>query len=185
MGALGDQLRQDHDDIRTIVAVLIEVASRLDAEQPVAPEDLQRLIDYADTFVRQMHHGKEETILFPALEASGVQRENGPLEVMTAEHELEFNFITGLAGAARRYLVGDKSAAPVMAEYARDYAAVLTRDMDQEDQTLIPIAEERLPQAVQDDLARKFVALETEVLGPDRHTKYHDIARDLAQRYLN
>ncbi len=185
MGALGDQLRRDHEDIRTIVAVLAEVANRLDRAEWVPPEDLQRVIDFADTFVRQTHHAKEEEFLFPALEAVGVKAQDGPLEGMTGAHELEFQFIASLAEAAQRYVVGDKTSAPVIAEYARDYAAVLTRDMDQEDAAIIPLAEERLPQALQDELVSKFDALETEVLGPGKHAKFHEIAHELGVRYLN
>ena len=42
MGTVSDGLRQDHDDMRTVMAVLMEMANRMDAgEEPFAPGRLR------------------------------------------------------------------------------------------------------------------------------------------------
>jgi hemerythrin-like domain-containing protein len=185
MGVIADGLRQDHEDMRTIIAVLMEMANRADDGQQVPQDDIQQLLRYMDTFVARCHHAKEEELLFPALEQAGVQREDGPLAVMTAEHELELNFLQGMRDASGRMAAGDEQAAHMVAQYARDYSALLARDMEQEDQIIYPLAEQRLPSNTQEELAGKFDEVERQVLGSGRHNEYHEMAKGLAERYLN
>jgi hemerythrin-like domain-containing protein len=186
MGALADQLKQDHDDMRTMVAVLAEMASRFDEGDTVPVDDLRQVMGYMDVFVNRCHHTKEEEVLFPALEDAGLQREGGgPLEIMQAEHQLETNFLEGMNDAFGRYANGDAQAGQVISQYARDYAALLSRDMEQEDQLLLPIAEQQLPEAKQEDMAQQLESIEREVLGPKRHEPYHAMAHRLAELYLN
>ncbi len=185
MGALADQLKQDHDDMRTIVAVLAEMASRFDEGEQVPADDLREIVGYMDVFVNRCHHAKEERFLFPALEEAGLQRIGGPLEIMTAEHELEANFLTGMNDAVARYANGDGQSGQVITQYARDYGALLTRDMEQEDQLIYPLAEQQLPERRQEEILTQFEQVEQEVLGPSRHDAYHTMAHELAERYLN
>jgi hemerythrin-like domain-containing protein len=185
MSTVAEGLRQDHEDMRTMVAVLVELANRVDDGQVVPPEDLERILGYLDTFVNRCHHAKEETLLFPALEEAGIEHDGGPLEIMTAEHQLENNFLSSMTDAASRYAGGEQQAAHLIAQYARDYASLLSRDMEQEDQIIYPLAEQRLPAPRQDELAGQFAQIEQDVLGPDRHEDYHHVAKQLAERYLN
>src|SRR5690242_14325324 len=133
MGAIADQLKQDHDDMRTMVAVLSEMANRFDQGEPVSGGDLREVLEYMDTFVSRCHHAKEEEVLFPALEETGLQREGGPLEIMSAEHQLEANFLSGMTDAVARYADGDAGAGQTITQYARDFSLLLSRDMEQED----------------------------------------------------
>jgi hemerythrin-like domain-containing protein len=185
VGALADQLKQDHDDIRTMVAVLAEMASRLDAGVDVPPDDIREVIGYMDVFVNRCHNEKEERVLFPALEEAGLRGDGGPLEVMTAEHQLEMNFLAGMNDALGRHASGDAQAGQMITQYARDYAALLSRDMEQEDQLIFPLAEQQLPPNRQEGMALQFEEIERTVLGPKRHEPYHAMAHELAERYLN
>lgn len=185
MGVLSETLKQDHEDMRTIIAVLGEMASRLEEEHVVPAEDLRTVVHYLDTFVTQCHHAKEESVLFPALEEAGLKRDGGPLEIMSAEHQLEENFLAGMADAVMRYEQGDLNSGQAIGQYARDFSALLTRDMEQEDQLIYPLAEQQLPQPRQMQIAEQFDEIETKVLGVGRHGPYHDMAHELAERYLN
>lgn len=185
MAGLSEQLKQDHDDMRTMVAVLIEMANRFEEDEDVPAEDLREMMRYLDVFVTQCHHAKEEQVLFPALEEAGLQREGGPLEIMSAEHELEGNFLAGMRDAVGRYERTDHEAAQAIAQYARDFAALLTRDMDQEDQLIYPLAEQQLPRTRQDQVVAQLDEVEIQVLGPARHEPYHQLAHALGERYLN
>lgn len=185
MGTMADDLKADHEDMRTMVAVMLEMSNRLETGQDVPPDDIRTLLQYLDTFVTRSHHMKEEELLFPALEEAGLKRDGGPLEIMSAEHQLEVNFLAGLAQAASRLHNGDPTAAAMVAQYARDYAALLSRDMEQEDTLIYPLAEQQLPQRTQDELVQQFDELETQILGVQKHDHYHKMARRLAELYLN
>lgn len=185
MAGLGEQLRQDHEDMRTMIAVLEEMANRLEADTGVPAEDLISMMRYLDVFVTRSHHAKEEEVLFPALEEAGLQRDGGPLEIMSAEHQLETNFLIGMSDAVARYQAGDRDAAPAIVQYARDYSALLARDMEQEDTLLVPLAEQQLSPGRKDKLVEDLDEVEKRALGPERHAPYHEMAHALAERYLN
>ena len=171
--------------MRTMVAVLGEIANRFDANEDVPSEDLRSVMRYLDVFVAQCHHAKEEQVLFPALEEAGLQRQGGPLEIMSAEHQLEDNFLAGMHDAVGRYEKGDRSAGQAITQYARDYGALLDRDMEQEDQLILPLAEQQLPQARQAELTEQLEEVETQVLGASASKSNPQISHRLAERYLN
>ena len=53
--------------------------------QTGAPEHLDQLFEFFGVFVDRCHHGKEEALLFPALEAVGIGNNGGPIGVMLRE----------------------------------------------------------------------------------------------------
>lgn len=45
------------------------------------------IVDFITSFIDKCHHSKEEQGLFPALEATGMPRENSAIGTMLREHE--------------------------------------------------------------------------------------------------
>jgi len=75
-----EQLKKEHNLIR-LATVLLEATKN-------NVEDTEKLLDFFTNFTDKCHHGKEEGILFPALEEAGIPKENGPIQVMLYEHEI-------------------------------------------------------------------------------------------------
>ena len=73
-----------------------KLCDRLGQEEDVEIKHLEQLVEFIQIYIGQNHHAKEEVILFPALERSGVPREGGPICVMLMEHHM-----------GKEYLVGD------------------------------------------------------------------------------
>ncbi len=99
-----DELKKEHQAVLTALRILEEMASK--GEGRVATEsvqDIEQLIGFFKVFVDQCHHGKEEKLLFPALEKIGVSREGGPIGVMLSEHDLGRFNISGMQAALRKY----------------------------------------------------------------------------------
>ena len=77
------ELRMEHDAVKLTLKVLdricqeIELSGKLDDAQHV-----DHLLEFFTVFVDKCHHGKEEELLFPALEKIGVNRDKGPIEVL-------------------------------------------------------------------------------------------------------
>lgn len=182
---VAEALRADHEDMRTIIAVLFEMANRLDTGVAVPPDDLAAVLDFLDSFVERSHRAKEEMLLYPVLAgASGVQ-ERAPLEILTAEHEVERNLLAGMHDAVARWAGGDGDNGQMVVQYARDYAALLARDVDQEDEVVYPFADAKLPADAQQSLLEQFAQIEKQVLGDAGHDPFHAVAHTLAERYLN
>ena len=115
-------LREEHEIILRGLAVLEKLAAS--GKQP-PPELLEFFSEFADVH----HHGKEEEILFPALEDAGFPRDAGPVGVMLHEHELG------------RELLGAMRDPAQFAQAARGYVALLGGHIQKENQILFVMAD--------------------------------------------
>lgn len=74
---------------RTILQVLDEVErerTRLEGEGSLREAFWRDLLHFCDEFDHNLHHQKEEQLLFPALEAAGLSPTSGPTAVLRDEH---------------------------------------------------------------------------------------------------
>lgn len=180
-----EQLRQDHEDIRTMLAILVEVSNRLEAGSTVSADDIEKILRFLEVFVVQVHGIKEAQLLHPALEEAGIKREGGPIAVIDAETQIGENFLNGMRDALARYAAGDRTSGHIAAEYARNYVSLMSQQLEQEDEVILPVADQRLPDERKELLAKQFDELETAAMGPKRHEEFHALAHELAESYLN
>ncbi len=83
-----EDLKMEHEAVKITLRVLDSICKEAEKTGELAkPEHLEQLIEFFATFVDRCHHGKEEELLFPALEEVGVSREGGPIGVMLKEHQ--------------------------------------------------------------------------------------------------
>ncbi len=115
-------LREEHEIILRALRLLEAVAAR--GQQPP-----KALLDFFSDFADAHHHGKEEGILFPAMEEAGFPHEDGPVGVMLHEHEAGRELIAALRDPAR------------FADAARSYVALLSAHIDKENGMLFPMAD--------------------------------------------
>ncbi len=67
-----DDLRAEHEGILRMLGVMRALATRIEAGGTVPAAELAGILDFLKIFADKCHHGKEEDILFPALEAAGM-----------------------------------------------------------------------------------------------------------------
>lgn len=180
-----DQLRQDHEDIQTVLAIMAEMSNRLGGASPVNPVDLVKVVTYLEEFVLRGHLAKEERYLYPAIAQTGLPSDSGPLAVMVAEHQMAGNFLAGMRQAAADWGQGDEDHRRVIGEYARNYALLVAQHMEEEEQVVYPMAEQRLSPDAKRHLEEAFSQHEFQVMGPTGHDRYHEMAHELAELYLN
>jgi hemerythrin-like domain-containing protein len=174
-----EDLRTEHRAIERMLAVLEAAARRLESGRGVRPGLLREAVDFVRNFADRCHHGKEEENLFPRMEAAGVPRSGGPLGVMLLEHDQGRQRVAAFAGAIDAYEDGDGSAARAIAENARGYVALLRQHIGKEDSVLFPMADRVLSPDDQRELEQRFQEIETEVMGPGVHERYHRLLDDL------
>lgn len=179
-----DILKDEHRAIKKMIAVAGVVCDRLEREDPVPPEHLQDIVAFIQGFADKCHHAKEEDLLFPALERSGLPRQGGPTGVMLAEHEEGRSYVRNMKEAAERYGTGDRQASARFIENARNYMDLLTQHIDKEDNILYAIADARLSGETQKRLEEDFERVEREVVGPGKHEEFHAILDKLEKAYL-
>ena len=174
-----NDLRTEHRAVERMLAVLEAAAQRLEQGERVRPEVFRQTVDFVRNFADRCHHGKEEQNLFPRLEARGVPRQGGPIGVLLFEHDQGRAYVGAIAGAIGAYEADGQSAARVIAENARGYVDLLRGHIAKEDGVLFPMADRVLTPADQAELEQSFERIETEVMGPGVHERYHRLLDDL------
>ena len=117
-----EDLRMEHEAVKITLRVLDSICKQAEKTGEMAsPEHLEQLIEFFTTFVDRCHHGKEEELLFPALEEVGVSREGGPIGVMLKEHQQGRDHVAKMKAALIRYREGDRGAAGDIVHHARAY----------------------------------------------------------------
>jgi len=158
-------LREEHDVILRVLALLEQLGQELEAGGKVDYFTMAWLEDFLSTFVDRCHHGKEERYLFPMLEQHGIPREGGPLGVMLHEHD---------QGRALLRAMGLKSEGKKeeTVNAIRDYVALLRAHIDKENNVLFRLAEQVLPDSVQKELIQSFELSEETDVGPGVHQRF-------------
>ncbi|MEK9137361.1 MAG: hemerythrin domain-containing protein, partial [Bacteroidota bacterium] len=146
--------------------------------------ELARMLDFLKGFADGCHHGKEENILFPAMEKAGIPREHGPIGVMLGEHELGRKYIRGMGEALEREKAHDTSWASAFASSARAYRNLLTQHIEKENNILFPMADIHIAHDIQVRLSKEFEKLELERVGVGKHEEYHELLKSLKAAYL-
>lgn len=183
MGVAIEQLKKEHSAIERMVAVLETVCQRLQASQPVDAAHISQIVAFFRGFADECHHGKEEAVLFPALEKAGIPREGGPVGVMLDEHQQMRGYLRGVDEAIERLRAGDVGASADIVRYAGNYAIMLRRHIDKENSMLFRMAEMRLGPDQEQQLAEQFEVIETEKIGAGKHEELHALLDRLEDIY--
>ncbi len=180
-----DELRMEHEAVKLTLRVLEKICLKLEQPQAsVDPAHVDQLLEFFVVFVDKCHHGKEEELLFPALEAIGVRRDGGPIGVMLMEHQQGREFVRKMKEAFAEYKTGKPAAAVPFIQAARGYTALLEQHILKENNVLFPLAEKQLPEAKQSELAKGFEAIEVEKIGVGKHEEFHRMLENLERVYL-
>ena len=166
-------LRNEHEFILKVLDAADEVVRRLQGGRAVAPQMLDDILEFLRLFADRCHHGKEEDLLFPLLEAKGVPRDGGPIGVMLSEHDEGRALIRAMAEAAQEYRTNPAGAGPRWARDAAAYSTLLRQHIGKENDILFVIAERMLSPDEQARLAAEFERAEVEKMGAGTHERLH------------
>jgi hemerythrin-like domain-containing protein len=175
-------LKHEHRVIEQVMRATDGVCMRLEGGTRVPAEALLELADFIATFADHYHHGKEEAILFPALERRGITREGGPLGVMEYEHQVERELIAELQKAIVLYREGDTEGTQNFIDAARAYLRLLLGHIEKEDSILFRIGDEVLDDDEKASLAESFKQIDV-VLGSRTLQDYERIASEMEDKW--
>ena len=179
-----EQLIKEHDSIKVMLKVIEKVSQKLEAGDEVNPDHLASIINFIRIFADKCHHGKEEDLLFSAMEEIGISKESGPLGVMLSEHELGRKYVKGMDDGVSSHMRGENKAALQIAENARNYATLLTQHIYKEDNILYPMADIHLSEEKQQELIEEFEKVEQEKIGIGKHQELLNTLHYLSNIYL-
>ena len=177
-------LIKEHDSILEMLDVLGKVCDKLEAAEAVIPEHLEGILSFLQGFADRCHHGKEEDLLFPAMEASGIPREGGPVGVMLTEHVQGRELIQRMVAAVASLKNAEPNAPGQFVDAGRGYVRLLSQHIEKENNVLFRMADMRISESKQQELETQFDVVDKEKIGKERITEYLQQLEDLKSRYL-
>ena len=179
------ELITEHEAIRLTLKILNRITSEIEKTEKIPyPEYLKQLFEFFSVFVDRCHHGKEEDLLFPALEAVGISRDGGPIGVMLNEHQQGRDLVSKMKHALSQYLNGDAGSAQKLKGSADAYIGLLNLHIDKENNVLYPMAIQHLSENKLAELENGFNRIETDRIGTGKHEEFHRMLNTLEDVYL-
>lgn len=138
------ELSTEHELIQKVVAGLAVLESRMSGGGPVNAALLRRIVKFLREYADVLHHGKEEALLFPALERRGVPAHGCPVGALLAEHKRGRVLVAEFAEAIEAYASGADGAVAGLAATMRALAELYPAHIWKEDYLLFPMSEKVL-----------------------------------------
>lgn len=176
------QLKDEHQGILLMFKILDKICEKFKTQGELNADHLTDILEFFKVFVDKCHHGKEEDLLFPAMEQEGIPRQ-GPIGVMLAEHEKGRSYVNAMNLALERYRSGDRSTATEIIDNAKGYIALMRSHIDKEDNVLYPMGEQRFSEDRDADLYEGFERIENERIGTGKHEAFHELMHNLKEIY--
>ncbi len=174
-------LKREHRVIEKGLEVLQVICDRLEKGERVEEKSVESVLEFLQVFADQCHHGKEEGILFPALEARGIPREGGPIGVMLTEHEEGRALRQQMAEASKD--LGRLENRQSLIDAARQYIQLLRNHIFKEDHVLFAMAESVLLKEDADRLVEAYQRHEREEMGEGVHELFHNRIHHLRKEF--
>lgn len=177
-------LQEEHKEIRRMLRILGKVSQKLKDGEKVERDVLEKILEFIKVFADKCHHGKEEDLLFPAMEMAGIPREGGPIGVMLFEHNVGREAVKGIKDAMEEFYNGKENARKKIVENAEKYIELLDSHIFKEDNILYPMADMHLSEEEQKELLEKFEEVEKNIIGEGKHHSFIELLENL-ENYFN
>jgi hemerythrin-like domain-containing protein len=177
-------LRKDHDIIKKVLKATEICVTMLKEGKEMPSSILVDTIDFITNFIDRCHHTKEEHGLFPALEATGMPRENSAIGTMLREHEEARKIADQIKNAVESYLHNkNKESKSMLIQYCEEYVNHIDKHILKEDTRLFLIAERRL-KGKENEVGNVVDSVEKENIGTEGRKQYEEKADRLFSSIL-
>lgn len=136
------RLREEHLLILRVAEVIDRLVERSEGGGETDFAAFEDCVTFVRLFADACHHGKEEDLLFPELEAHGLPRHAGPIAVMLEEHRMGREYAGRMREALEPARAGNDEALRRLLDGARDYVRLIRGHILKEDHVLFEMADE-------------------------------------------
>jgi len=174
-------LIEEHGGIMLMLLIMGKVASKLEKDETIEQDHLNKIVKFLRNFADKCHHGKEEGILFPEL--LKLSEDKKVVNELLGDHKTGRDLIRGIGDSIGSYQTGSPDAYHIAVNF-REYIHILTKHIEKENEILFPMADKQLSPEMQEVIGAQFVTLEKEVIGVGKHEQYHGWLDELKKIYL-
>lgn len=175
-----EDLKNEHEGVLLGLEILEKMIGKMDSGANLESSDLADMVNFLKLFADKCHHGKEEGLLFPAMEKYGIPNAGGPIGQMLTEHTRGRAYLAGMTGAIEKAPVNSR----LFIENATGYITLMRDHIAKENTILFPLGDRVIPSDVQSQLIEDFEKHEETVMGAGTHEKLHEMLHAFAKKYL-
>ena len=175
---------KEHENIRRMLKVLREVSYRIMTGGEYDLEDLPEMIDFVRNYADRLHHGKEEDILFEAMNAQ-IEKlaKSGTITGIYIEHDQGRLFIANLESGYKSFKEGDDRARLDIIGNAIAYTDLLDRHIEKENTALYKFAENMLPDEIKSKVDADCDQVENETTISGTQARYLNMLDIMEDKY--
>lgn len=170
-------MMDEHQTILRVLACLEKLVTD-DAHESEPADTFATAARFLREYADALHHGKEEDLLFPAMEATGIPTESGPTAVMRLEHDEGRALVRRMRGLAG----SDPFDRAAFAEPALQFVGLLRAHIGKEDHILYPMAQRMLRDTDMGALDHACAHADAANFDTGMAQGWEQWARDLARR---
>ncbi|AGA69003.1 hypothetical protein Desdi_1510 [Desulfitobacterium dichloroeliminans LMG P-21439] len=175
-----EDLRDEHKGILFGLEILEQMVNTFKLSGTVDTKDIDEMVHFLRLFADKCHHGKEEGLMFPAMEKVGIPNERGPIGQMLVEHNQGRQYIAEMGKSTEN----SSSLGNLFTEAATGYINLMRAHIEKENSVLFPMGDQKIPMDVQTQLLVQFEEFEEEVMGEGTHEKLHETLHKFEEKYL-
>jgi hemerythrin-like domain-containing protein len=153
-------LMNEHRTVESVLDSLCMFARTANDNGADERDTLARFVELLRAF-DELHHMKEEDMLFDCMLQNGFPMEGGPLAVMLADHKTCREIVSTLAGLAEQSEAWTDENRRTLDTTATQYTLFLKSHIVKEDNILYPMSERFLPENAWTGLDGAFKEFET------------------------
>jgi len=172
-------LVNEHEAILFGLEILDQMADMAYEQKGIEVDDINKMAEFFRVYADKCHHGKEEGLLFPAMEKAGIPNEGGPIGAMLYEHNKGRQFIAGMVNSVSDGTLDRNK----FIQAASGYIDLLRAHINKENSILFPLGNRMIPGNGQQELLKQFEVYEREAVEEGTHEKYHKLLQELNEKY--
>jgi len=173
----------EHRAILRMLDVTRELAHLLEAGADVPADMLDAVAEFMRVFGNE-HLRKEEEYVFPALGKRNKTLDGMAIESLQRDHDRSRLLLEKMSGAAQAYREHRPKADRNWGRFATEYAAVLRRHIDREEEIFYPAAQQLLSADQHRDLTESLRRRAEESLPKERSRRFSEMADTMAAEIL-
>jgi hemerythrin-like domain-containing protein len=179
-----EDLKAEHKGIVLILSVLEKISERIAAGESVPIDHLKQVLSFLQIFTNKCHHGKEEGLLFAAMEEAGVPKDGGPLGGMLSDHVKCRQSIGEMKELLNSCEKGGPDSQAALATAALQFVHMGKNHIWKENIVLFPMAEKSVPADKLKSLGEQFERFKKEETDQGTYEAFHAMIEELARIYL-
>lgn len=172
-------LTDEHRVILQVVDALRLIGNDIENGKPADVSMLKAAAEFFREFADVLHHGKEEAVLFPAMERKGVPESGCPLGALRSEHVKGRRLVAKLRDALERHVSGDSAATSELVAAINGICELYPNHIWKEDEMVFPMVDRLFDEADLRKLQSSFERAEDE-LGQNR-ARHLEFAADISK----